>query len=133
MLSLGSLHESHLFVTNLLGFLAWEPQVEAIRPKSKKYVVTISPTPRTEFREVTFRYPGTERMVLNNVSFIIQPGEAIALVGENGAGKSTFVKLLAGLYEPTEGQILLDSMPIQNLDRDDLRRYLSVIFQDYMA
>ncbi len=112
MFSLGNLHESHLFVTNLFGFLAWQPQVEASRPESKKFAAAISPTPRIEFRKVTFCYPGIKRMVLDNISFIIQPGEAIALVGENGAGKSTFVKLLAGLYEPTAGQILLDDVPI---------------------
>lgn len=131
MFSLGNLHESHLFLTNLLDFLAWQPQVESSRPESKKYVAILSPTPRIEFQEVTFCYPGSDQMILDNVSLSIQPGEAIALVGENGAGKSTFVKLLAGLYEPTSGQILLDDVPIQNLDRDDLRRYISVIFQDY--
>jgi len=131
MSSLGTLHEGNLFVTNLLNFLDWQPQVEAPRTESKKYLAAISARPRIEFREVTFCYPDTERIALDNVSFVIQPGEAIALVGENGAGKSTFVKLLAGLYEPTAGQILLDDVPILHLDRDDLRRYLSVIFQDY--
>ncbi|HLI08534.1 MAG TPA: ABC transporter ATP-binding protein [Ktedonobacteraceae bacterium] len=128
---LGNLHEGNLFVTNLLNFLDWQPQAEAPRTESKKYLAAISAIPRIEFREVTFCYPDTERVILDSVSFVIQPGEAVALVGENGAGKSTFVKLLAGLYEPTAGQILLDGVPILHLDRDDLRSYLSVIFQDY--
>ena len=131
MFSLGSLYESNLFLTNLFEFMDWQSHVEVPRPDSKKYVATISPTPCIEFRNVSFSYPDTGSAVLDNLSLTIQPGEAVALVGENGAGKSTLVKLLAGLYEPTSGEILLDNVPLQNLDRDDLRRYLSMIFQDY--
>lgn len=131
MLQFGNLHESSLFVSNLFEFLAAQPHVEAPRPASSQQSSMISPTPRIEFRSVTFCYPGTEHKVLEDLSFVIQPGEAVALVGANGAGKSTFVKLLSGLYEPTSGQILFDDVPIQHLDRQDLRRFLSVIFQDY--
>ncbi|HEY0756949.1 MAG TPA: ABC transporter ATP-binding protein [Ktedonobacteraceae bacterium] len=131
MFQLGNLHEGNLFVSNLFEFLAGQPHVEAPRPASSQHRSAISPNPRIEFRDVTFCYPGTEHIVLQDLSFIIQPGESVALVGANGAGKSTFVKLLSGLYEPTSGQILLDDVSIQDLDRQDLRRFLSVIFQDY--
>lgn len=132
MFAIGMLHESNLFAAGLFGFLATQPQVEAPRLGAKASSSAISQTPQIEFRDVSFVYPGTVRPVLDRVSFKILPGEAIALVGENGAGKSSLVKLLAGLYEPTEGQILLDGININTLNRDDLRAYLSVIFQDYV-
>jgi ATP-binding cassette subfamily B protein len=131
LLIAGSLHESNLFAAQLLSFLRMQPQVEAPRSEPKVCLATITRTPHIEFRNISFQYPGTARAVLQNVSFEVRPGEAIALVGENGAGKTTLVKLLAGLYEPTEGNILLDGVDIRFLDRDDLRAYLSVIFQDY--
>jgi ATP-binding cassette, subfamily B, bacterial len=131
MYSVGRLHESKLFIDNLHQYLAIEPRVEAARPDSKRYLPAISATPRIEFRAVSFSYPGSDRFVLQDVNFIIEPGEAMALVGENGAGKSTLVKLLAGLYEPNAGQILLDGVDICSLDREHLRRFLSVTFQDY--
>jgi ATP-binding cassette subfamily B protein len=131
MISIGQLHESNLFVLNLFNFLAIQPEVEAPRLNSKEYVARISSIPRIEFRNVSFCYPGTDRMVIRQVSFAINPGDVVALVGENGAGKTTIVKLIAGLYELTEGQILFDDVDIRMLDRSDLRAYLSVIFQDF--
>ena len=133
MFSAGALHESNLFAAKLFDFLSVRPEVEAARPGPKTQLDAITRTPSIEFRDVSFTYPGTDQAVLENVSFEIRPGEAVALVGENGAGKSTLVKLLTGLYEPTGGQILLDGVNISALDRDDLRAYLSVIFQDYVV
>ncbi|GLV53984.1 HlyB/MsbA family ABC transporter [Dictyobacter sp. S3.2.2.5] len=127
----GGMHGSNLFAANLFQFLALSPQVEARRSVSLSPQPVPVRAPRIEFRDVSFRYPGTEQPVLHQVSFTIAPGEAVALVGENGAGKTTLVKLLSGLYEPTEGQILLDNQDIRTLDRTALRAYLSVIFQDY--
>ena len=85
-----------------------------------------------EFRDVTFRYPGAGSPSLEHVSFNISPGEKIGLVGRNGAGKSTLVKLLLRLYDPDEGEILLDGVPLKEYDINDLRRRSSVVFQDYM-
>ncbi len=127
------LHESNLFAARLFDFLAIQPHVEASRPLLKPQSDSKRRPPCIEFRGVSFRYPGTERTVLEDISFMVHPGEAIALVGVNGAGKSTLVKLLAGLYEPTEGQIFLNNRDIQTLDRADLRANLSVIFQDYIV
>lgn len=84
-----------------------------------------------EFRHVTYRYPNREELALNDVSFTIEPGETVALVGRNGAGKSTIVKLLGRLYDPTEGQILIDGQGIREYDPAELRRQFGVMFQDY--
>jgi len=131
MFALSQLHESNLFIINLFHFLALRPNVEAPRPNSKEHLAKISHHPLIEFRNVSFRYPDTERMVIEDLNLQISPGEVVALVGENGAGKTTIVKLLTGLYEPTEGEILFDGVDISLLDRGDLRSYLSVIFQDF--
>jgi ATP-binding cassette subfamily B protein len=83
-----------------------------------------------EFRDVTFRYPGTERDVLEGLSFTILPGETVAIVGPTGSGKSTLVSLIPRLYDPTGGQILLDGIPLPEYDPEDLRRRIGVVPQD---
>jgi ATP-binding cassette subfamily B protein len=85
-----------------------------------------------EFRNVGFAYPGSDRMVVENINFRLDAEEKIALIGENGAGKTTLVKLLARLYDPTQGQILLDGVDVREYDVEDLRKEIGVIFQDYM-
>lgn len=85
-----------------------------------------------EFRDVSFAYPGSNGPVLRNVSFRLAAGERLALVGANGAGKTTVVKLLARLYDPTSGRILLDGVDLREYDVEDLHRLVSVIFQDYV-
>ena len=118
-----------LFVTDLLEFFAMKPTV-ASKPNAL-------PAPQPiregfEFRNVSFNYPGQTRLVLSNVSFKLQPGERLALVGENGQGKTTIVKLLTRLYDPTGGQILLDGMDLREYDLEDLWKEIGVIFQDFM-
>src|SRR6202035_4749237 len=85
-----------------------------------------------EFQNVSFSYPGQVRQVLSNVSFRLEPTQRIALVGENGQGKTTIVKLLTRLYDPTGGQILLDGVDLREYDLDDLWKEVGVIFQDFM-
>jgi ATP-binding cassette subfamily B protein len=85
-----------------------------------------------EFRNVSFNYPGQARLVLSNVSFQLRPSERLALVGENGQGKTTIVKLLTRLYDPTGGQILLDGVDLREYDLEDLWKEIGVIFQDFM-
>ena len=82
---------------------------------------------------VTYRYPGKETPALEDVSFTIAPGETVALVGRNGAGKTTIVKLLGRLYDPDEGQILIDGRDIREYDPEALRQQFAVMFQDYAA
>ncbi len=84
-----------------------------------------------EFRNVSFRYPNTEAYALKNVSTTLRPGKKQALVGANGAGKTTFVKLLCRLYDPTEGEILLNGKDIREYDREEYLRLFSFVFQDF--
>lgn len=84
-----------------------------------------------EFKHVSFRYPGTEAWVLKDVSVKFQVGGRLAVVGRNGSGKTTFIKLLCRLYDPDEGEILLNGIDIRKYKYDDYQRLFSVVFQDY--
>ena len=84
-----------------------------------------------EFRNVSFKYPNTEKMILRNVSLKLRAGHSLSLVGINGAGKSTFVKLLCRFYEPTEGEILLNGIPVNRIPYDEYMKLFSVVFQDF--
>jgi ATP-binding cassette subfamily B protein len=83
-----------------------------------------------EFRDVSFTYPTAEKPTIKNLTLTIQPGEKIALVGLNGAGKTTLVKLLTGLYNPTEGEILINGEPVSSFNRYEYYKLFGVIFQD---
>jgi ATP-binding cassette subfamily B protein len=83
------------------------------------------------FEEVSFQYSNSARPALHQINLTLQPGEVIALVGENGSGKTTLIKLLCRLYEPTQGRITLDGIDLRQFSPIDLRRHISVIFQDY--
>ena len=131
MLALAQLYETQLFLSYLFDFLALEATVEKEGIQTGPIDDTELMSPCLEFREVTFRYPDTEKNAIDHLSFTLHPGEVMALVGRNGAGKTTFVKLLAGLYQPTQGQILLDGVDITTLDRNILRAHLGILFQDY--
>jgi ATP-binding cassette, subfamily B, bacterial len=117
-----------LFVGDLLDFFAVKPVVS-----SKPGAIAVPRPIRQgfEFRNVSFAYPNG-REVLSGVSFKLSPGERIALVGENGQGKTTIVKLLTRLYDPSGGQILLDGVDLREYDQEDLWREIGVIFQDFM-
>src|SRR5690606_4124969 len=83
------------------------------------------------FEGVGFRYPGQSKWAMRDVTLSIPPGESLALVGQNGSGKTTFIKLLTRLYEPTEGQIYLDDVPLSEWDETALKRRIGVVFQDF--
>ncbi len=126
--SISELSVNHLYLGNLYEFLDFSPP--PMKQGTKQVPERLSQG--IEFRGVSFTYPGTEEMVLKEVDLFLKAGECIALVGQNGAGKTTLVKLLTRLYEPTEGQILLDGIPLEDYDLQDVRRHISVIFQDFM-
>lgn len=118
-----------LFMTDLLEFFAVRPKVF-----SKPDALGVPRPIRQgfEFKNVSFSYPGHSRVVLGNVSFRLAPGERIALVGENGQGKTTIVKLMVRLYDVTSGQILLDGVDLREYSLDDLWKETGVIFQDFV-
>jgi ATP-binding cassette subfamily B protein len=118
-----------LFLTDLLAFFEMEPTVNA-NPGGRHIPRHIERG--FEFRNVSFAYPGTTRRVLKDFNMVLRPGERIALIGENGQGKTTVVKLITRLYDPTEGQILLDGVDLREYALEDLHRNIGVIFQDFV-
>jgi len=127
--SLSSIADQALFLTDLLAFFEIQPTI-----RSKPHAL---PAPRPivrgfEFRNVSFRYPGTSRLVLNSLDFHLRAGERVALIGKNGEGKTTVVKLMTRLYDPLEGQVLLDGVDLREYNLEDLYREIGVIFQDFM-
>ncbi|MBQ6867521.1 MAG: ATP-binding cassette domain-containing protein, partial [Clostridia bacterium] len=125
----GSIYEGTLFIDNLIAFMNEKQTVVPRISQPHKIEKGIGHT--IEFRNVSFRYPGTSRNVLTDVSFTINPGETMALVGLNGAGKTTLIKLLTRLYDPTEGIILLDGKDIRDYELSDLYSTFGIIFQDF--
>jgi ATP-binding cassette subfamily B protein len=127
--TLSGIADQALFLTDLLAFFEMQPTI-----RSKPHAL---PAPRPivrgfEFRNVSFCYPGNPRLVLDRLSFRLDPGERVALIGENGQGKTTIVKLITRLYDPTEGEVLLDGIDLREYSLDDLYREIGVIFQDFM-
>jgi len=118
-----------LFLTDLLAFFEMKPSVAS----KVNGLAVPSPVMRGfEFRNVSFVYPGTNRRVLSNFNFTLRPGESVALIGENGQGKTTIVKLITRLYDPSEGEILLDGVDLREYDLASLHAEIGVIFQDFM-
>jgi ATP-binding cassette, subfamily B, bacterial len=118
-----------LFLTDLLAFFEMKPKVQS---KANGMRVPRPVQRGFEFRNVSFSYPGTTRRVLSDFNFTLAPGQRVALIGENGQGKTTVVKLITRLYDPTEGQILLDGVDLREYDLVDLHSEIGVIFQDFM-
>ncbi len=126
--SVSGLYEDNLFLANLYEFLDLKPgvvdpeQPKPLPPKIQRGI---------EFTNVSFNYADSARQALENINLTIKPGETIALVGENGSGKTTLIKLLCRLYDPTSGSITIDGVDLKLFKIADLRRQVSVIFQDY--
>lgn len=131
--NVGQIYENILFLGNLFEFLELEPQV--VDPPEPV------PVPATlkegiHFRQVTFRYPGSERVVLQNFDFIIPAGKVVAIVGSNGVGKTTLVKLLCRFYDPEAGCVEIDGIDVRNLSLAELWRMITILFQfpiNYLA
>ncbi len=118
-----------LYLDDLYSFFDIKPKIT--EPASPRPF----PTPLREgivFRDVGFRYPGSERFVIRHLNLTIKAGETVALVGENGAGKTTIVKLMTRLYEAEEGSITIDGIDIRDFASADLRQHIGVIFQDFL-
>jgi ATP-binding cassette subfamily B protein len=127
--TVSSIADQALFLTDLIAFFEMRPAI-ASKPNAL-------PAPRPilrgfEFRNVSFGYPGSPRLVLDGLNFHLHPDERVALIGENGEGKTTLVKLLTRLYDPVAGQVLLDGVDLREYNLEDLYREIGVIFQDFM-
>ena len=127
--TVSSIADQALFLTDLIAFFEMRP---AIASKPNALPVPRPITRGFEFRNVTFRYPGSSRLVLDGLNFHFRSGERVALIGENGEGKTTIVKLLTRLYDPLEGQVLLDGVDLREYKLEDLYQEIGVIFQDFM-
>jgi ATP-binding cassette, subfamily B, bacterial len=126
--SLGALYEDNLFLSTFTEFVGLQDRVVA--PSSPQPV----PSPIREglrVRGVSFHYPHSQGPALQDVDLEIRPGEMVALVGANGSGKTSLIKLLCRLYDPDEGSITLDGIDLRELDPDEYRRRIAVMFQDY--
>jgi len=126
--SLAGLYEDNLFLTSLYDFLDLKPRLG-----DPAHPVPV-PNPLKNaicFEDVDFTYPDSGRPVLRGINLCLKAGEVAALVGENGSGKTTLIKLLCRLYDPSSGRITIDGIDLKDFRTDDLRRQISVIFQDY--
>ncbi len=124
--SVGGMYENNLYMSNLFAYLRI--------PTTKAPPLQSSETTEERgirFDGVGFQYPGTDRWALREVNLFVPAGQSLALVGHNGAGKTTFIKLLTRLYEPTEGRILLDGKDLRSWGTEELRKRIGVIFQDF--
>ncbi|MGB7313942.1 MAG: ABC transporter ATP-binding protein [Nodosilinea sp.] len=125
--AIGGMYEDGLYLSNLYEFLD-----QPVPAEVGTAVRGIDPSDGLRFEQVSFTYPGNDRLALDEVSFHLEPGEKMAIVGENGSGKTTLIKLLTRLYTPSQGRILLDGRDLQEWDAEILQRRIGVIFQDFV-
>lgn len=124
-----TIYEGTLFIDNLIAFMKEKPTVVPAKEIPEK--VSHNAPHTIEFKHVSFKYPDTDRFVLKDINLLFRPGETVVLVGLNGAGKTTLIKLLTRLYDPTEGEILLDGKNLKDYDVKDLYKMFGIIFQDF--
>lgn len=129
MTSIARAYEDNLYINNLFEYLGIESDdVPRRGPEHHED----GEAPSLSFEHVSFRYPGSDRPCLEDVSFTVAPGETVALVGPNGAGKTTLVKLLVGLYDLSEGSIKIGDRDVREIDKGELRARVGVVFQDFV-
>src|SRR3989344_8896670 len=121
-------YENHLIVRDMITFMNTGP---VIIESAKPTVLDLSSVPEITFKNVSFKYSNSEKYSLRNISLTLQSGNKIGLVGNNGAGKTTFVKLLCRIYDPTQGKILINGIDLKDLDFEEWWSYLGVMLQDY--
>lgn len=128
--NLGWMYENNLYVNHYFEVMNLPRLIS--QPTDPIKVGTEMMPPEIEFKNVSFSYPNTQRKVIKNISFKIRPGESVALVGRNGAGKTTIVKLLCRFYDVSSGEILINGINIKKLDINDWYRYLGTLFQEFI-
>lgn len=129
LISASDIYEQSLYLKDMFDFFEMRPTITS-RPGAP--VVPDQLRTGFVFEDVGFQYPGSDLWAVRHVNFTLRPGERLAFVGENGAGKTTVTKLLARLYDPTEGRILLDGIDLREYDLTSVRRSIGVIFQDFV-
>jgi len=129
LLGASNVYQQCLYLKDLFDFFEMKPSIKS-DPNAAKVPAAICEG--FVFEDVGFKYPGSDLWAVRHVNFKLRPGERLAFVGENGAGKTTLTKLLARLYDPTEGRILLDGRDLREYDIASVRRSVSVIFQDFV-
>ena len=129
--AVGGMYEDTLYMSNLFEFLAIPTPRAAPTPGAAAPATAVLGEEGIRFEGVGFRYPDADGWALRGIDLFLPKGQSLALVGENGAGKTTFIKLLAGLYRPTEGRVRLDGRDLRDWNEEDLRRRIGVIFQDF--
>lgn len=128
LLNIASIYEYNLYVSQYFEFLSLKPQVINL-PNLKPFPVPIRSG--LVIHDVSFTYPGSNEPCLQDLNLVVKAGECIALVGENGSGKTTFLKLLARFYDIDKGEIMIDNIRLDEFDLSELRRNISVLFQDF--
>lgn len=127
LLSIANIGEHALNLDDLFTFFRMQPRIRSgaiPAPRSMRYGL--------EFRHVSFQYPDSQKLALVDISFRLEVGQRIALIGENGAGKSTIAKLICRLYDPSEGEILVDGVNLKEYDLSGWRRLIGILFQDFV-
>jgi len=122
--------ERNLYVTDIFAVLDTEPRlIKAKNPKALN--LKDGEVPRIEFKNVSFKYDGNDRYAIKDISFVLEPGMKLGLVGNNGSGKSTIVRILLRIYDPTSGEVLINGINIKNLNQEEWWSCLGVLLQDY--
>ncbi|MGD9567170.1 MAG: ABC transporter ATP-binding protein [Sedimentibacter sp.] len=126
--SFSQIYEHSIYIENFIEFMSYKSQICKDICKNE-----VAKNPVIEFKNVSFTYPNTSKSILKNINIKIASGERVAFVGRNGVGKSTIIKLIARLYDPTEGKIILNDLECGNYSINSLRDNIGIIFQDYQT
>ncbi len=128
LMNISNQYDNHLIVKDLIEFMETKPVViEAKNPTT----LNLEVPPKIVFEKVSFKYPGSENWTLRNLNMTFTSGQKIGLVDNNGAGKTTIVKLLCRIYDPTEGRILVNGVDLRDISTNEWWSYLGIMFQDY--
>ena len=127
--STATVYEGTLFIENMIRFMKDKRTIKSTLPEPR--IPERHTAHKIEFKNVSFKYPGTNKFVLKDINLTLNPGDTAVLVGLNGAGKTTLIKLLTRLYDPTEGVILLDGYDIREYNTEKLYDMFGIIFQDF--
>ncbi|PTY82546.1 ABC transporter ATP-binding protein, partial [Heyndrickxia sporothermodurans] len=128
--NIAQIYRESLYINDLISFLNYEDPSYIKSSKTENFPVKMKQG--IEVENVSFKYPYSDTLALDNISFNIKPGERVAIVGDNGSGKTTLVKCIMGLYQIDNGKISFDGVPLNKIKEEDVYKKITVIFQDFM-